>query len=62
MRGGYFEKAANILPFFHASEMEKAFIKGNYDAVVSHIIPIIIYSIFITVIAISCFISQMKEQ
>ena len=30
--GGFFEKAANVLPFVHAVEMEKALLSGSLDA------------------------------
>ena len=60
--GGFFEKAAYALPFVHAVEMEKALFNGNFELIVQHIIPIIIYSISILVIAVLCFLGQMKKQ
>lgn len=60
--GGVFEKVANLLPFFHAVELEKALFNGNYDIITTHILPIIIYCVCITVIAIWAFLNQMKKQ
>ena len=60
--GGVFEKIANVLPFVHATEMEKALFSGNFDLVGTHILPIALYSTAITVTAVFCFFRQMKEQ
>lgn len=60
--GGTFEKIANALPFVHAVEMEKALFGGNFEIVLGHLIPVALYSIAITVIAIFCFLRQMKRQ
>ena len=60
--GGFFEKIANALPFIHAVEMEKALFSGNFELVATHILPILLYSVTITVIAVFCFFRQMKKQ
>ena len=60
--GGLFEKIANMLPFVHAVEMEKALFSGNIEHVWSHILPILLYCVFITAIAILSFIKQLKKQ
>lgn len=60
--GGTFKKIANVLPFYHAVEMEKALVSGNFENVVVHIFPIILYSILITAVAVFCFLRQMKRQ
>ena len=60
--GGIFEKIANALPFVHAVEMEKALFSGDFGLAVTHILPIILYSVAITVIAVFCFLRQMKKQ
>ena len=60
--GGVFEKVANVLPFVHAVEMEKALYSGDFGIVVGHLLPIILYSVAITVIAVLCFLRQMKKQ
>ena len=60
--GGFFEKIANLLPFVHAVEMEKALFSGDFELVAKHILPIALYSIAITVIAVLFFLRQMKKQ
>ena len=60
--GGIFEKVANALPFFHAAEMEKALITGNFPLAATHIFPILLYSMLATVAAVFCFLRQMKKQ
>ncbi len=60
--GGTFKKIANALPFFHAAEMEKAIFNGNFEGTVSHVLPILLYSVLITVVAVFCFLRQMKKQ
>ena len=60
--GGFFEKAANALPFVHAVEMEKALCGGNFEAVPDHLLPVLLYSALVTVAAVLCFLGQMKKQ
>ena len=60
--GGAFKKIANVLPFVHAAELEKALFNGNFEGAASHILPIILYSVVITVVAVFCFLRQMKKQ
>ena len=60
--GGVFEKIANVLPFVHAVELEKALFNGNFEGAVSHILPILLYSVFTTVVAVFSFLGQMKKQ
>ena len=38
--GGFFEKIANLLPFVHAVEMEKALFSGDFGLAHSHIPPV----------------------
>jgi ABC-2 type transport system permease protein len=60
--GGPFKKVANALPFVHAAEMEKALFNGNFEVAVSHILPILLYSVLVTVVSVFCFLRQMKKQ
>ena len=60
--GGCFQKIANMLPFVHAAEMEKALFNGNFEVAVTHILPIVLYSVLMTVVAVFCFLRQMKRQ
>jgi len=60
--GGFFEKLANALPFVHAAEMEKALCVGKFELATSHILPVVLYSIIATAVAVFCFLMQMKKQ
>ena len=60
--GGVFESVANALPFVHAAEMEKALFRGNFQKAAAHILPILLYAVGMTVVAVLCFFRQMKRQ
>ena len=60
--GGAFERIAYTLPFVHAVEMEKALVRGNYEDAAAHVLPVILYGVFILAIAVLCFLRQMKRQ
>ena len=60
--GGTFQKIANALPFVHAAELEKALFHGNFEAAAAHILPVVLYSGSTTVVAVVCFLWQMKKQ
>ena len=60
--GGFFEKIANVLPFIHAVEAERSLLSGNHSLTVSHILPIVSYSVIVTVAAVILFLRQMKKQ
>lgn len=60
--GGLFEKIAKALPFLHAVELEKALFMGNFEEAAAHILPVLLYSVLITVVAVLCFLRQMKRQ
>ena len=60
--GGFFEKIAKALPFMHGVALEKALFQGDFSLAAMHVLPIILYSVIITVIAVFCFLRQMKKQ
>lgn len=60
--GGTFKKIANALPFVHAAELGKALLNGNFEGAASHIVPIILYGVSITAVAMFCFLRQMEKQ
>ena len=60
--GGLFEKIADALPFVHAVEMERALVVGDFRVAASHILPILGYSVLVTVAAVFSFLGQMKKQ
>ena len=60
--GGFFEKAANVLPFVHAAQLERALFQGDFDLAAAHLLPVLLYSILATAAAVLCFLGQMKKQ
>ncbi|MBR5284038.1 MAG: ABC transporter permease [Clostridia bacterium] len=60
--GGTFGKIADLLPFVHAAELEKALFHGNFKGAAAHLLPILLYGIGTTVVAVACFLRQMKRQ
>ena len=60
--GGTFEKIANVFPFVHAVEMEKALFSGDFEVVGMHLLPIVLYSIATTAFAVLCFLRKMKKE
>ena len=60
--GGTFSKIANVLPFIHAVELERAMISGNFSESLSHIYPVLGYAIVIMIGAILLFLRQAKKQ
>ena len=62
LMGGVFKKIANLLPFVHAVEMEKALFNGEFTMAATHLLPGALYCIAITTLAVFCFLRQMKKQ
>ena len=60
--GGSFRKIANMLPYIHAVELERAMINGDYSELLPHVCVVIGYTIVITIGAILVFLRQMKKQ
>ena len=60
--GGTFKKIAYALPFVHAAEMEKALFQGKFELAAAHFLPVILYSILVTLMAVFCFLGQIKKQ
>jgi len=60
--GGAFGKIANLLPFVHAVEMERAMVAGNFKEALPHIYPVAGYTVIITIGAVLLFLRQMKKQ
>jgi ABC-2 type transport system permease protein len=60
--GGGFEAVAAVLPFYHAVEMEKALFVGDFSLALTHILPVGLYAVGVTVAAVFFFIRQMKRQ
>lgn len=60
--GGVFEKLANLLPFVHAVELQRAVISGNLDGTFVHLAVVLAYAAVMTVLAVVAFLKQMKKQ
>ena len=60
--GGAFKKIANLLPFVHAVEMERAVLQGDYVGVFPHLRWVMGYAAAVTAIAVFAFLRQMKRQ
>ena len=62
LAGGTFKWISDILPFSHAVEMEIALYHGNFEIATQHILPIVLYSLLTTLLAVLCFLKRMKKQ
>ena len=60
--GGTFRKIANLLPFVHAVELERAILGGDFAEGWPHIYPVLIYGVIVTAGAIVLFLRQMRKQ
>ncbi len=60
--GGTFKKIADMLPFVHAVEMEKALFDGAFAQAASHSLFVVVYAVLVMMVAIYCFLRQMKQQ
>ncbi len=62
LMGSTFKKIANMLPFIHAVEIQRAVLNGNFTEIFPHIWWVISYSAVLLLLAIFCFLRQMKKQ
>ncbi len=60
--GGTFKKVANILPFIHAVELERAVLNGDYINIFPHIYWVLGYTVTTVIVSILFFLHQMKNQ
>ncbi len=60
--GGAFRKAANLLPFVHAVEMERAILNGAYSEIFPHIWWVLGYAAVVVSLAVIFFLRQMRNQ
>ncbi len=59
--GGFFQKIANLLPFVHAVELQKAIIGGSISAALPHLYIVMLYAIITTIGAVLLFLRQMER-
>ncbi len=60
--GGIFRKIANLLPFIHAVELERAVFNGRYAEMFPHLWWVVGYALVTAVGAVLLFLRQMKRQ
>lgn len=60
--GGAFKQIANLLPFVHAVELERAAIAGNFADILPHLAWVMGYAAIALIAAIVMFLRQMKKQ
>lgn len=59
--GGAFKAVADVLPYAHAVELQRAVLAGNFDGIVPHLYWVIGYAIVATLGAVLLFLRQMKR-
>lgn len=60
--GGAFKTVAEVLPFLHAVELERAVLSGNFSDILPHLLWVLGYAVFALVAAVLLFLRQMKRQ
>ena len=60
--GGVFGKIARILPFVHGVDMEKALLAGDFSLALSEAMPVLLYGLSTTIVAVFLFLRQMRRQ
>lgn len=60
--GGVFKKFANVLPFIHAVELERAVFSGDYSSIFPHLWWVLGYMAVTVVLSVFLFLRQMKKQ
>ena len=60
--GGVFQQIANLLPFYHAVELERAVIRGDFTDVLPHFWIVLGYAIVTMAISIVVFLRRMEKQ
>lgn len=60
--GGVFQKIANLLPFVHAVEMQRAVINGSFTEIAPHLYFVLGYAAIAVIGAVLLFLRQMRKQ
>ena len=59
--GGTFQKIANLLPFVHAVELERAVVRGSLEDIWPHLWVVVAYGAAVTVGAVLLFLRRMRR-
>ena len=59
---GVFKKIADVLPFIHAVELERAVLHADYSNILPHLWWVLGYTVIAVVGAVLLFLRQMKKQ
>ncbi len=59
--GGVFEKIAGYLPFWHAVELERAVLNGNFEGIFPHLNWVLGYAAGTCILAVWLFLRQMRR-
>ncbi len=60
--GGTFKRIANLFPFVHAVELERAVLAGNFDHILEHFWWVLGYMFGVMILAVYFFFRQMQRQ
>ena len=60
--GGAFRAIANVLPFVHAVELERAAFSGDWAAVPAQLVWVLLWTLPVCALAVGLFLRQMKRQ
>lgn len=60
--GGAFQKVANVLPFVHCVELERAALRGDFGEMAPHIYWVLGYLLLTAVSAVLVFLRRMRRQ
>lgn len=60
--GGVFQRIANLLPFVHAVDLERAVLSGDLLGALPHLFWVLGYAALVIALAVVLFLRQMKRQ
>ncbi len=60
MVGGAFKKIAELLPFIHAVELERAVLRGDFPNALPHLFWVLGYTFIAVILAVLLFLRQMR--
>lgn len=59
--GVVFKKIANVLPFYHAVQLEKQVLSLDFEGILPHFLWVLGYTVISVIIAVILFLRQMKK-